>query len=135
MLKKQIRVKVIHNPVSDMTTLSRMGEFSDMTTLSRMGELSPKIYRPFVSIRNDRHIMEHKNSDVISPVAEYLLEKVKALESEVYAVLKRRDAQDQQFKEITFCEIQMFEMTKNSEMALLKAKLAKQRSTISGKSN
>ena len=114
---------MIHEPVSDMTTLSRMGE------------LSPKIYRPFVSIRNDRHIMEHKNSDVISPVAEHLLEKVKALESEVYAVLKRRDAQDQQFKEITFREIQMFEMTKNSEMALLKAKLAKQRSTISGKSN
>ena len=55
-------------------------------------------------MKHMEHIMEHKNSDVISPVAEHLLEKVKALESEVFAVLKRRDAQDQQFKEITFRE-------------------------------
>ena len=117
-MKNQKRVKVIHNEVSDMTIISNMEEFS------------PKIYQTFVSIRNDRHIMEHKNSDINSPVADHLLGKVKALESEVFAVLKRRDAQEKQFKEITFREIQIFEMTKNAEMALLKAKLTKQRSTI-----
>ena len=117
-MKNRIRVKVIHNAVSDMTKISNMEEFPS------------KIYRTFVSVRNDRHIMEHKNSDINSPVADYLLGKVKALESQVFAVLKRRDGQEKQFKEITFREVQIFEMTKNAEMALLKAKLTKQRSTI-----
>ena len=112
-------MKVIHNAVSEMTS-------------PRMVECPPKIYQTFVSIRNDRQIMGHKNPN--SHLAQSLLDKVKTLETDVFALLDRRRererAQYKQLEEVTFREIQLFETTKNAEIDLLKAKLAKQKLAI-----
>ena len=119
MQRNQIKVKVIHNAVSEMTS-------------PRMVECPPKIYQTFVSIRNDRQIMGHKNPN--SHLAQSLLDKVKTLETDVFALLDRRRererAQYKQLEEVTFREIQLFEKTKNAEIDLLKAKLAKQKLAI-----
>ena len=119
MQRNQIKVKVIHNAVSEMTS-------------TRMVEFPPKIYQTFVSIRNDRQIMGHKNPN--SHLAQSLLDKVKTLETDVFALLDRRRererAQYKQLEEVTFREIQLFEKTKNAEIDLLKAKLAKQKLAI-----
>ena len=63
--RSQIKVKVIHNAVSEMTS-------------PRMVEFPPKIYQTFVSIRNDRQIMEHKNPN--SHLVQSLVDKVKTLD-------------------------------------------------------
>ena len=105
-----------------------------MTPLPEMGELYPKIAKISVSIRNDSWIMKHQNPN--SPIATYLLEKVKDLELEVFSVFKRdmerrnvEKTRDEKFREISET-FEVFEKVKNAEIALLNVKLEKQRSTF-----
>ena len=140
-----VKVKVIHQAVSDMPNLQR--------------ELPSQVFKTFVSIRNDRHIMEHKSDPCDPQLVDFLIDQVKVLESEVIAGLRKereeREREKMEYKRITALvehDIEMWAEQKREEIlekdaeiarkdaeiaqksakiSLLRAKLAKQRRIIS----
>ena len=141
-----MKVKAIHKAVADMPNLPR--------------ELPSQVFKTFVSIRNDRHIMEHKSDPCDPQLVDFLIDQVKALESEVIASLRKereeREREKMEYKRITASVEHDIEMwadqrrkevsekdaeiarkeaeiaQKHAEITLLKAKLAKQRRIILG---
>ena len=132
-----MKVKVIHKAVADMPNLLR--------------ELPSQVFKTFVSIRNDRHILEHKIDPCDPQLVDFLIDQVKALESEVIAGLRKerreREKEKMEYKRITASVEHDIEMwaeqkrkevsekdaeiaQKSAEITLLKAKLAKQKRII-----
>ena len=114
-------------------------------------ELPSQVFKTFVSIRNDRHIMEHKSDPCDPQLVDFLIDQVKALESEVIAGLRKereeREREKMEYKRITASVEHDIEMwaeqkrkevsekdaeiaQKSAEITLLKAKLAKQKRII-----
>ena len=88
-------------------------------------ELPSQIFNTFVSIRNDRRIMEYKNSsnDCDRSIVDFLIDQVKALEREVIAGLRKereeREREKMEYKRITASvehDIEMWAEQKRTEV-------------------
>ena len=104
-------------------------------------EFPSQIFKTFVSIRNDRHIMEHKTpSDHRDQhLIDFLIDQVKALESEVIAGLRkeREEREKIEYKRITASvehDIEMWAKQKRTEVSEKDVEIARKNAEIAQKS-